>query len=524
MDKETDSSGKQPVPTSMTLDTTDKETQPSGSQPVPASMTLNSIDKETRPSGAQPVSTPMRLDSMDKETRPSGLRPASTFETLGSVDKETRPSGIRPAPALVTPGSMDKETHPSGIQPAPTLRAFDLIDTDTRNSGTQLGPALLPVHSDAQTERARKKMMRKITWKRRLNHFTWAWYTLAMSTGGLALLIDGQHYKFPFEEHVGLAIFALYFIIMLILCSAMALRFITHGGFGNSIKHAREGLFFPTFFLAVAVGISGAQRYLAPHHRGLFQGTIMILFWLYVATTFALAIGQYSFLFEYHNYGLQTMMPTWILPIFPIMLSGTIAANIAPTQSSSRAISMIIAGFTAQILGFAVSMLMYSHMLGRLMQSGLPDREHRPGLFMNVGPPSFTALAFIGLSNSIPMQFDYAYGGTYDISSIRTAGVVMAVAVWALAFFWLCIAAVAVCRSRPKFFRLGWWAMVFPNTGFVLASIAIAKSIENAICLWITTGLSAVILVVYYHVAINCYKAVRRGDIMYPGRDEDVDH
>jgi tellurite resistance protein TehA-like permease len=233
------------------------------------------------------------------------------------------------------------------------------------------------------------------TFKERLHHFTWAWYTFPMSTGGLSLLIYAQPHQFPGLRQIGLFVYILNIIIFACITTLMTARFFLHrGDFTRSLSHPREGFFFPTFFLSIATLITSTQRYAIPDNDVALTWAIKTVFWGYVIVTLILSIGQYSFVFASHSFGLQTMMPTWILPIFPIMLSGTIASVIASTQPDIDAVPIVVGGLTCQGLGISVSFMMYAHMVGRLMQAGLPNREHRPGLFMCVGPPSFTGMSF----------------------------------------------------------------------------------------------------------------------------------
>lgn len=142
---------------------------------------------------------------------------------------------------------------------------------------------------------------------------------------------------------------------------------------------------------------------------------------------------------------------------------------------------------------------------------------------MNVGPPAFTALAFIGMANGLPNSFDRELDGMIDVNIIRTFALISAIFLWGLALWWFFIAAVAVLSSRPKYFHLGWWAMVFPNTGFILATISIAKEFKNAHVLRFASVLSILLVLMYLFVLVSHIRAVIRQDIMYPGRDEDVE-
>ncbi|KAF5022820.1 hypothetical protein F66182_5114 [Fusarium sp. NRRL 66182] len=365
----------------------------------------------------------------------------------------------------------------------------------------------------------------KLRLRQRLKHFTWAWYTLPMSTGGLSLLLFAQPNQFPGLRSIGLAIYVLNLLIFTAVSVAMAARFLLHpGNFVKSITHPREGFFVPTCLLSMATLITSTDRYAIPKDDSNLVWAVQASFWLYVIITLVLSVGQYSYVFAAHSFGLHTMMPTWILPIFPIMLSGTIASVIAETQPQIAAVPIIVAGLTCQGLGLSVAVMMYAHMVGRLMQAGLPNREHRPGLFMCVGPPAFTALALIGMAEGLPKEMVFGQDGiVINRVLVQLIATMSAVFLWALSLWWFAIAAIAVIQSPPRYFHLGWWAMVFPNTGFTLATISVGKALGSSAVGWFATGMTVIILCVFAFVLYSHARAVIIQDIMYPGRDEDVE-
>jgi len=65
--------------------------------------------------------------------------------------------------------------------------------------------------------------------------------------------------------------------------------------------------------------------------------------------------------------------------------------------------------------------------------------------------------------------------------------------------------------------------MVFPNTGFIIATINIGNSLRDEIILYVANGLSIAILLMWAFVLYHNIRAVVVADIMYPGRDEDVE-
>lgn len=423
-------------------------------------------------------------------------------------------------PQLTVETPLTAEARQSTFSNQQHQQRQSAFDTQSISSDTHLEKGHSHAHVDINDPNRPKLPL-----KQRLHHFTWAWFTFPMSTGGLSLLIFAQPNQFPGLKAIGTVVYAVNILIFLSVCATMIARFFLNpGDLSKSLTHPREGFFFPTFFLSIATIITSTQRYAIPEDDAPLLWAVQAAFWTYMILAFVLAVGQYSYVFAAHSFGLQTMMPTWILPIFPIMLTGTISSVIAETQPEFHAIPIIVAGLTCQGLGLSVAIMMYAHMVGRLMQSGLPNREHRPGLFMCVGPPAFTALALIGMAKGLPDTintegFDYMV----NVADIRIMALMAAIFLWALSFWWFSIAVIAVVISPPKYFHLGWWAMVFPNTGFILATISIAKEIQHPAALWVATGMSIILFLMYCFVLYNHIRAVIIQDIMYPGRDEDVE-
>lgn len=65
--------------------------------------------------------------------------------------------------------------------------------------------------------------------------------------------------------------------------------------------------------------------------------------------------------------------------------------------------------------------------------------------------------------------------------------------------------------------------MVFPNSGFIIATINIGNSLKDEIILYVANGLTIAILCMWAFVLYHNIRAVVVQDIMYPGRDEDVE-
>lgn len=218
------------------------------------------------------------------------------------------------------------------------------------------------------------------------------------------------------------------------------------------------------------------------------------------------------------------MTPAWILPIFPILLGGVLAGIVAPTQPPMSALTIIVCGITYLGLGWMIAFLMYAVFLHRLMEFGLPKPDLRPGMFITVGPPCFTGTALISLSNSLPLAAGESYfaGNKSAIDVLLTVATFVGIFLWTFGFWFFCVTLVAVLAGAKSMeFHLIWWAMVFPNIPLALATGLIGERLESEGILWIASVMAILLVAAWIFVFVANMRAVIRGDIMMPGKDED---
>lgn len=206
-----------------------------------------------------------------------------------------------------------------------------------------------------------------------------------MSTGGIALVLAQTPHRFKGLNILGEIVFIFDIVLFLGICAGIMARFIMFPrAFWSSLTHPTESLFFPTFWIAVANIISNMQTYGVPRAGPWLIVAVRVCFWIYVGCTFLVAVGQYLFLFTGKSFTLQSMTPAWILPVFPVMLTGTLASTLGPSQPPEYGLPLLIAGITFQGLGLLIATFFYSIFLGRLMTEGLPEPNKRPGMFIAV--------------------------------------------------------------------------------------------------------------------------------------------
>ena len=363
----------------------------------------------------------------------------------------------------------------------------------------------------------------------RVDHLTWAWFTLPMATGGLALLLGNQPHTFSGLLAIGKIFYIWDLLLFSTLSVGITTRFIRGWGTGRlskSFHNPTEGLFFPCFLISLSSIIPGMWIYGGEACGVWLAVVVRILFWMYLAVAFLAAVGQYTLLFSGEQLTIQSMTPAWLLPFFPAMLTGIVAvtAVAANAQWPEQAFPIAVAGVAFQALGFWMALFMFGVYVLRLMQSGFPAPNLRPGMFISVGPPNFTIVALIGLAQNVPRDYGYLSMHPAAHDQLQTMALVFGIFIWTLGFFFWSVSFVAcVLGAKHMSFHMVWYAWVFPNVGFVLAIIKIGSQLESNAVEWVGSVLTIVLVGVYLFVLACQTRAFMRREILWPGKDEDKD-
>ncbi|KAE8453911.1 hypothetical protein EG329_007687 [Mollisiaceae sp. DMI_Dod_QoI] len=368
--------------------------------------------------------------------------------------------------------------------------------------------------------------------KDRLKHFTFAWYASTMSTGGVAFVLSVVPNRFYGLTGLGTGIFIFNLFLFTAVTIVMCARFIIHPGtFTHSLTNPHEGFFFATFWLTIATIISNSTAYGIPNSGPWLITALRIAFWIYTVCATLLAIFYYHVLFSVKKLTLTNVLPGWVLPIFPAMLVGTLASAIAKTQPAEHAMTILVAGLSYQGLGMMVAIMMYSLYFGRLLTSGLPADMSRPAMFIAVGPPSFTALAFIGMAQDVTAAKIFegytTLNGIVDQDIIPDVlsllALIAAIFLWTLAFWFFAIAVVASVEAvQRNDFHLNWYAYVFPNVGFTISTMKIGERLSSPAVQRVGTGMAAVLFFLWILIVFCHIKAIINKKICWPGKDEDA--
>ncbi|KAH7385850.1 voltage-dependent anion channel [Pyrenochaeta sp. MPI-SDFR-AT-0127] len=367
----------------------------------------------------------------------------------------------------------------------------------------------------------------KLGVRRRLKHFTWAWFVSTMSTGGLAIALGETPHQFKGLYYIGLALFIFDIILFLSLSVCMAIRailFTTH--FKRSFLHPQESFFFGAFWLSISVIIGCIQVYgitRGPGHPWLVD-TVYVLYWMYAGCSLVNSIFQYWVLIRWSIVRPIPFLPSIFLAGYPAMLTGTIASLIAGSQPPERALAVIVSGCAYQGFGWLISFVAIVALIRNLLDHGLPPPAMRPGMFIPVGACAYTVVALMGLAMSIPNSPLDGYFASHPMAAetLQILALFIGVFLWLFAFWLFAIAFLANISVIGKMpFSLTWWAFIFPNVGFTIATSTIGRELESEAILWVASVMTILLVAIWFVSAIGCCMAVWQGKIVWPGRDED---
>ncbi|QPC67397.1 hypothetical protein HYE67_009628 [Fusarium culmorum] len=308
--------------------------------------------------------------------------------------------------------------------------------------------------------------------KDRVVRVTWQWFPCTMSTGGLANLLGEQPYTFTGLQTIGKVVFILNLVLFVTFTCLMIARFcIKPRAFATSLHHPSESFFFGSFWVSIALILNGAQSYGGPATGEWFVTAMRVIFWIYYACEMIVAVTQYHIIFETERLDISEALPAWILPAYPFLVTGILAAKIAGTFTCAGLIS-----------------------LGTQAKSSLPDD-------------------FLG-NLSVPL------GELWYAMSVPVGLFIWLVAIWFSA-----LSVLSVLRGiRHMEFSLTWWALIFPNVGLALATINVGKNLNSRGIQIFASVLTVVLVALWFVCAAAHIRAIIKRDLLAVGKDMDVEH
>ncbi|EXA54668.1 hypothetical protein FOVG_02079 [Fusarium oxysporum f. sp. pisi HDV247] len=390
-------------------------------------------------------------------------------------------------------------------------------------------PVDLESGSSARDKAFPKNAPRPLRLKDRVVRITWSWFPCTMSTGGLANLLNEQPYTFTGLKIIGKTFFILNIILFLTFTALIIARFtMKPRAFSTSLHHPSESFFFGAFWVSIALILTGAQSYGGPETGPWFTTAMRVVFWIYYACEMVVAVTQYHIIFETERLDISEALPGWILPAYPFLVTGMLAAKVAGSQPQWSAVQIIVAGLMGQGLGWMLALFIYAVYLSRLIQHKLPDASKRPGMFIAVGPTAFTCGGLIALGTQAKSALPDDFLSTPSIPAGELwsgMSVAAGLFIWLMAIWFSALSAISVLRAvRRMEFSLSWWALVFPNVGLALATINVGNTLSSRGIKIFGSALTVVLVIVWFICAAFHIRAIIRRDLLAVGKDLDVEH
>ncbi|KAL5617628.1 hypothetical protein FOBRF1_006376 [Fusarium oxysporum] len=390
-------------------------------------------------------------------------------------------------------------------------------------------PVDLESGSSARDKASPKNAPRPLRLKDRVVRITWSWFPCTMSTGGLANLLNEQPYTFTGLKTIGKIFFILNIILFLTFTALIIARFtMKPRAFSTSLHHPSESFFFGAFWVSIALILTGAQSYGGPETGPWFTTAMRVVFWIYYACEMVVAVTQYHIIFETERLDISEALPGWILPAYPFLVTGMLAAKVAGSQPQWSAVQIIVAGLMGQGLGWMLALFIYAVYLSRLIQHKLPDASKRPGMFIAVGPTAFTCGGLIALGTQAKSALPDDFLGTPSIPAGELwsgMSVAAGLFIWLMAIWFSALSAISVLRAVKRMeFSLSWWALVFPNVGLALATINVGNTLSSRGIKIFGSALTVVLVIVWFICAAFHIRAIIRRELLAVGKDLDVEH
>lgn len=363
----------------------------------------------------------------------------------------------------------------------------------------------------------------------RLHHFTWSWFECTMSTGAIATVLGQQPFTFDGLKTIGSIFFILDLVLFIAFCACITYRF-THtkrGSLSTSLHHPHESFFFGTFWVSIALILYCIQQYGVPSSGPWLVKALEVLFWLYAACAMLVAVFQYHVIFDEEKLPVVDALPAWILPVYPFLVLGPLSAVLEYSQPRSSALPIMIGGICFEGLGWGVALIMYTIYVTRLINSELPEPSKRPAMYVAVGPAAYTANTLVALGVQAPKVIPPHFLGidSFPVGDVwKAIGVPCGIFLWLLSFWFFALSTVSIISSwKEMHFTLNWWAFIFPNVGLTIALIQIANVLDSDGMKAVCSALTVMLVIAWILVAVMNVRAVLRGDVLWPGMDEDME-
>ena len=313
----------------------------------------------------------------------------------------------------------------------------------------------------------------------RLKHFPVSWFATVMGLSGLSIAWNrAEHFFDPgfCLSSLLLGLTSLWFVLLIGIYATKIVRY--PGEVRAEFTHPVKQAFAPTFSISLLL-LSVAY----------LQSARQLSFWLWALGT----LGHLGFTFymlsswmHHEKYEIAHLNPAWFIPVV-----GNILVPIAGVHHAMPDISWFFFSLGLFFWPILTAIIFYR----LIFHPALPERL-LPTLFIFIAPPAVGFVSWISLTGGID-----AFGHIlYSVGMVFTL---------------LLLSQINRFRRLPFF--LSWWAYSFPMAAMTIANFLMFKTSNQAIYLWIASGMLALLSTLIALLAWRTARGVMRREICIPG-------
>lgn len=360
-------------------------------------------------------------------------------------------------------------------------------------------------------------------WGAALESFNPLWFAIVISTGGLALVLNGP---FPYRGYWQVTIATILYVTELVLffsfAAIMLARWIIypHVAVRRAMSDPDElGAYaIPPIALMTIASLTASQVSSGPWGGHAFTIVAYVVWWIGLGWVFLTAIVVLTTLFYTGNQSSRTMSPVLFMAPVGLATAGAEAGFITIYgygMTARLAVPQLVVGYFALGVAFFMAIPLYSIYIHRLLAAGFTAPAKRGSMFILVGPAGQLSTAFQLLGESAA---GYGYFANYKPSSVspptygtiwtqqtaqglQSAGILLALLLLGFCYLMLCLAVIGVADVFVKnqfTYTLAWWGIVFPLVTLTTAWLELASSMDSPAFRGLTSALTVFIFIAYF--------------------------
>ncbi|TIA03161.1 C4-dicarboxylate transporter/malic acid transport protein [Aureobasidium pullulans] len=361
-----------------------------------------------------------------------------------------------------------------------------------------------------------------------LESFSPLWFAVCISSGGIALVLNGPS---PYRGYWLVVLATILFVMEIVLffsfLAILLAKWILypHVAVRRALSDPDElGTYaIPPIALMTIGALTITQVSEGPWGGHAFTLVGYVIWWIGVVWVFVTCVVVLTVLFYTGNQADRDMTPVLFMAPVGMATAASEAGLITIygfDMSSRLAVPQIFVGYFASGVAMFMATLLYTVYFHRLLAAGWPAPPKRAGLFILIGPCGQLATAFqlLGESANTYMRFpqykpsaiqppEYGTFWTQQTAQgVDGAGIFMALLLLGFDYLWFCIAIIGVVDV---------FAIVFPTVTLTTAWLELASSMDSPTFRALVCALTIFLVIAFFVNLAFTLRGVANGSLIF---------